>query len=237
MRLYDENIAELNRLLEGRKAGRKKIGGTLSDWQDVGEQNLILKQEMAYELGGGGREALGALAVTADDRLVGADEIAVYGPDLPEIKGDTDYARIALVRVREDGLGEGNALYRAIRKIEYTRYHLNPRGYMMRISTSSRREQVRVGRDALREGLDFAKVGKMFLDSYHENPNIEAVRLIFITDADFPYRDLAKWVEKTERITGAIDHIFKNVTMDCSVCNLKEICDEVEGMRELHFGA
>ena len=29
--------------------------------------------------------------------------------------------------------------------------------------------------------------------------------------------------------------IMKNLIMDCKACNLKEVCDEVEGMKELHF--
>jgi hypothetical protein len=28
---------------------------------------------------------------------------------------------------------------------------------------------------------------------------------------------------------------MQNINFDCSTCNLKPICDEVEGMRELHF--
>ena len=49
-------------------------------------------------------------------------------------------------------------------------------------------------------------------------------------------------------LTGGIDgegigiSIFgqeelKDIAMNCQSCSLKQICDEVEGMRELHFGA
>ena len=43
-------------------------------------------------------------------------------------------------------------------------------------------------------------------------------------------------LKKSEQITKAIDHIFKNLTKDCKACSLKQICDEVEGMKELRFG-
>ena len=39
---------------------------------------------------------------------------------------------------------------------------------------------------------------------------------------------------KIKRTTSALNHILDNV-FDCSTCNLKEICDEVEGMKELHI--
>ena len=48
--------------------------------------------------------------------------------------------------------------------------------------------------------------------------------------------DIQKFYGNKGNLTKAIDHIFKNVIMDCQACSLQEICDEVEGMRELHFG-
>ena len=134
-------------------------------------------------------------------------------------------------------MGEGDALYNQIRRLEYTKYHMYPEGYMMRISAASEREMVRIGKDALRKGLDFEKIGNMFLRAYHTNPAVEAVKLIFLTMEDFPYRELERQVKKAEQITRAIDHILKDIAMNCQSCSLKQICDEVEGLRELHFGA
>ncbi|SOC06535.1 carbon monoxide dehydrogenase [Pseudobutyrivibrio ruminis] len=233
MKLYDESIKELLAGLDISKA--KSLDIVNANWTDVGDHNLILRADMAYELGGGTNPAVSAMAVTCNDEFVNADEVILIGPDLNEIKNDTPYARIAIVKVAEESLGDGNALYNAIRKIEYVRYHINPKGYMTRISASNNREPVRVGKEALNEGLDFAKVGKLFLDTYHENKNIEAVKLIFITDPAFDYRSLAEQAKHLEDITGAIDHIFKNVMMDCGSCSLQKVCDEVEGLRELHF--
>ena len=233
MKLYDESIKELLAGLDISKAKSLDIVNT--NWTDVGDHNLILRADMAYELGGGTNPAVSAMAVTCNDEFVNADEVILIGQDLNEIKNDTPYARIAIVKVAEESLGDGNALYNAIRKIEYVRYHINPKGYMTRISASNNREPVRVGKEALNEGLDFAKVGKLFLDTYHENKNIEAVKLIFITDPAFDYRSLAEQAKHLEDITGAIDHIFKNVMMDCGSCSLQKVCDEVEGLRELHF--
>ena len=44
------------------------------------------------------------------------------------------------------------------------------------------------------------------LASYHENPQIQAVRLIYITDPAFPYGELEALVKKGREITRAIDH-------------------------------
>lgn len=235
MKLYDETIKEWLKILDslqGRELDVKKG----EDWKDIGNANMILRSDMAYELGGNHLPALSGMTLTADTSLVPRDEVLLYGKDLGEIHEDTPYARLAVLRVKENSMGEGNALYQAIRKMEYTKYHLNPEGFMMRISAASQREMVRIGKTALEKGLGFEQVGKLFLQSYHKNPQVEAVKLVFITFSDFPYEELEIYIKKAEEITKAIDHILKNLSMDCNVCSLKQICDEVEGMKELHFG-
>lgn len=237
MKLYDDTISDILKQLEKMTPVTLDVTNDNTNWSDIGNDNIILRGDMAYELGGGRLSALSSLSITSDDKLVPEDEVLLYGPDLSQITEDISYARLAIVRVKEDSLGEGNQLYNAIRKIEYVRYHMNPKGYMMRISASNDREPARIGKEALEEGLNFAKVGKLFLDAYHKNPKIEAVKLIFITNPEAPYEELEAIVKKNEQITTAVDHILKNVTMECTSCNLKPICDEVEGMKELHFGA
>lgn len=235
MNLYDEAIKKL--LDKTHHLSTTTLDYTTSEWEDVGDHNLILRNDMAYELGGSSYEAISCMGVTSDESIIPCDEVLLIGPDLNEIKTDCSYARIALVRVPNNGLGTGNSLYNAVRKIEYVRYHVNPKGYMTRISASNGREPVRVSREAINNGLSFRDVGHIFLSRYHENPNIEAVKLIFITDPNFDYKTLKVDASMLEGITGTIDHIFKNVVMDCNACNLKPICDEVEGLKELHFSA
>lgn len=42
--------------------------------------------------------------------------------------------------------------------------------------------------------------------------------------------------KKVDAITNTLTHIMEGLPTDCNVCQLKDICDEVEGMKELHFG-
>lgn len=235
MKLYDESIKAILEILKKFTARKLNIKEKESNWPDIGQNNIVLRSDTAYELGGPEYIAISGTAITESKELVPCDEVLLYGPDIPEINTDIPYARIAFIRVREDSMGTGNTLYNAIHKIEYVRYHMNPKGYMTRISVSKAREPVRISKEAQKEGLDFAKVGKLFVKSYHENPKIEAVKLIFITLDGFPYNELESLIKNNNQITDAIDHIMKNIVMDCNVCNLKPICDEVEGMKELHF--
>lgn len=204
-------------------------------WPEDDANTIIFRSDMAYELGGGTLSAISSQTMTEDKELVPQDELLLYGPDLSQLKADTAYARLVFLRVKGEALGEGDALYNAIRKIDYTKYHVHPHGYMSRISSANHREPVRISKSALAEGLSFEKVGNAYLTAYHKHPQIEAVKIVFITDSAFDFQALEDECLKAEQITGALDHIFKDLKMDCHTCNLKEVCDEVEGLRELHF--
>ena len=42
--------------------------------------------------------------------------------------------------------------------------------------------------------------------------------------------------KKVDDITKTLSHILDGLPTDCGHCSLKPVCDEVEGMKELHFG-
>ena len=109
-------------------------------------------------------------------------------------------------------------------------------GFMLRVSSSNDRESVRVAAEALNEGLNFTAIGNAILRALHLHKEVEAVRIIFITDPKVDYGRLQDGLKKTKQITATIDHMLKDVNMDCGSCGLQEICDEIEGLREMHFG-
>ncbi|MBQ6752675.1 MAG: carbon monoxide dehydrogenase [Clostridia bacterium] len=234
MRLYDECLTGVSKLIDEYGARSLDIGES-AVWKDAGKNQIIFQNDTAYELGGGTYPAVSSIALTDSADFVPRDEVLLIGDDLPDIKGDTPFARIALIRVDEESMGSGNALYQAVRQIEYARYRLNPEGYMMRISAFSHREAARVSSEALTHGLDFAKVGRLFIEEYKKRAQVEAVKLLFVTARDFPYEQLSAVMEKSEKITTALDHIMKDVRMDCSTCSLKDVCEEVEALCNKDF--
>ncbi len=239
MMLYDDLIADTLGQLDQKAVKNlplKDAAGPKANWPDSGKAMMILRSDMAYELGGSNLAAVGNTLITTDDSLVAQDEILLLGPDLPEIKKDSSYARIALVRVDENAIGSGDKLYNAIQNIGYFRYHIYPEGFMLRVSSANDREGVRISSDALEKGLDFTAIGNSMISAIKLHKEVLAVKIIFITDPDFDYAKLAANQKKTKQITTTIDHMLKDVNMDCGSCGLQEICDEVEELREMHFG-
>lgn len=233
MKLYEETIALWQSLLAPFEL--QSLPVERPGWPDTGSRNMVLRGDMAYELGASPLPALGGTAVTAGN-LLRQDEILLCGKDLPELSGDTPYARLTIAQVFDSVPNQGSALYQAIKKIEFVRYHVNPEGFMSRISAIQNRESARISRKSLEAGLNFSQVGSRMLEAYHENPQIQAVRLIYITNPLFPFPVLADSIRKSQEITRAIDHAVNVSMTDCNVCSLKKVCDEVEGIRQLHFG-
>ena len=234
MELYNSLIKESNSLLEkgSPRVWEYRPGDA---WKDIGSSELVLQKDAAFELGAMGKGSANYVLFTSSPELVDKDQILLYGADLGEIKGEVDFARIVLLRV---GLidGDDEAVYRTLKDIEFAKYHVYPEGYMVRMSPESYREQVRVSKQALKKGISFKNIGANYITAYKKDPNVLNATVIFVTAPDYDYGAMKKLAKKANDVTGTLTHILEGLPTDCSVCALKDICDEVEGMKELHFG-
>lgn len=224
MDFFNSLIAEVNNLIEclkGKSFSYEKSGA----WQDIGYNEVILQRDTASELEGVGFNLITTRSVN--------DEIVVIGDDIPDIHGNRKFARVCVIRVEETE--EQQKAYNLIRKIEYTKYHVFPEGYMIRTTSRSHKEAVRVSEKAVKNGIDFSKVGNLLINKYKENSAVKGVKVIFVTDENADYKAFEEIARKNNDITETLNHVMNSVNFDCDTCKLKPICDEVEGMKELHF--
>ena len=234
MDLYNSFIQDTEAMLGAPRA--KWAYAERNAWKDTGESELVLMRDAAFELGGSGKGAVNFTCVTSDPNLIDTDEVLLYGSDLKEIKGDVPFARIVVLGV--DGIsGEEQDAYNAIRNMEFVKYHVFPDGYMMRVSPESSREQIRVSKKAIKKGISFYKVGCDFIKQYKKNPNITNVRVIFITK-NVDFKTLHDTAKKIDDVTKTMNTILEGMPedLDCASCSFKPVYDEVEGLKELHFG-
>ncbi len=234
MELYNSLIKETRELVD-RLPAKVWDYDPAAVWPCNSSSELVLQKDAAFELGASGKGSANFVLFTSNEALGGRDQVVLCGRDLREIKGDCDFARLVLLRigVLED---EDEAVYRTLRDIEFAKYHVYPQGYMVRISPESYREQVRVSREAVRRGINFRALGMNYIRAYKQDPNVISATVIFLTDPAADYAALRAMAKKSADVTGTLTHIFEGLPTDCSVCALKDICDEVEGMKELHFG-
>lgn len=206
-----------------------------SCWKDNGVSELVLQKDAAFELGASGKGSANYILYTTSEELAGNDQVVLYGKDLTELDGNCDFARIVILRV---GVldAEDEVIYRTLKDIEFSKYHVYPEGYMVRMSPESGREQIRISRDALKKGISFRTIGNRYISEYRKNIHVLSAKVIFITDPSVDYSQLRNFAKKSSDITSTLTHILEGIPTDCSACQLKDICDEVEGMKELHFG-
>lgn len=232
MEVFDELIEKVNALLP--------VGGTvMAPRQELerfqGHRNeLILGRETAYELGGSGKACVSTGLYTQREDLVPRDEILLFGKDLRELKADAPFARIACIRTDDiEQQGEQGA-YAILESINLKKYDVFPKGYMVRTSALSNREQVRVSKAGVKSGLSFQEVGSFYIREYHKNPHVQAVKMIFATCEDLDYPELDRLGLLSNQLLRALNHLLADLTMNCKACEWKSICDEVEGMKQMH---
>ena len=230
MKLYDSTI---KKSLELAGSQLTPLSQT-SLWKNLDEKVFIFPGDSAVELGASDKDSSYLIAYTTDENLVNKDEILLRGKDIKDLKGDEPFARIAILLIDDSKHQDEQKIYRFLRDIEYKRYKVNPDGYMIRVNTNQLREGARVSKAAVKKGISFADVGKILQDAYKQDENVKAVKQIFITDPSFDFEAFADVAKLNEGITVTLDHILKNLKMDCNVCSFKEICDTIEGMRDVH---
>ena len=212
------------KVCDGLKGKRFPYNESLA-WNDLGYNQVLLQRYTKYELDGVGFNLVTTSPLT--------DETVVFGDDLGDIKSNRKFARVTLIQV--DDITETQNTYDLLKKLDFIKYHISPEGYMMRSTSKTHKEAVRVSKEALKNGMSFEKIGDLFIKKYKENPTVKAVRVIFITDPTTDFSELEAIAVKNHEITEALNQVMNNVMFDCDNCNLKAICDEVEGLKELHF--
>ena len=201
---------------------------------EKGNKNAILfRSDTAYELGGSGKIAVGSIVFS--ESQAERDEVLLYGPDLNEITEDISYAHITFVRLKQKN--EEELTYEKLKNIGFTAFQIYPEGFHIRILPSASKEQVRVAKTAVgaEKPLSFLNVGCSLISAFKENEDVEAVKTVYITKKDFDYRALSDLAQKVKKITDAVHSTLQLDELDCASCKMKAVCDEVEGLRELHM--
>ena len=237
IRLYDgliDRLEELTAGLDHVTCGYRESCA----WPETEEYEVILQRDTGLELGGPGRANANYTCVTTREEVIVRDEVRLYGPELTKIHGPADFARVCEVAVREEAAGETEPgrLYRLLQDIDFVKYHVFPAGYMIRTSGQSPREQIRVSKKALRDGISFEAIGNTYIRHYRENPAVRHVRVNFFTTPAIDYQELVKNAKTAADIKNSLSDISKGLPKDCGTCGIREICDSVEGLKELHFG-
>lgn len=231
MNLYKKTIDEAEVLLSPYTQKELPLE---SSWKESEEKVFLFAEDAKVNLGASHLPSAYFYGYSNEEGFLGKDSISVIGKDLSELSGDVPFSHIFLFEIEDENTEKDQEYYRIFRNIEYRRYKVNPEGYMLKVNTNLLREGAYVSKEAIEGKISFKDIGMSFLSQFKKEKHVRYVRQIFITDSSFPHDKLLKLSQESEGITVALDHIMKKLKMDCRTCSFKDICDEIEGMRELH---
>ncbi len=231
MNVYDNLIKETLSILQKQNFTQLEVKPC--EWNMLKANEFLMGKEVRFELGDRFKDSVVYHVPTSDKALIGEDKIFLLGQDLQNIKADTNFSRVTLFNI--DDIPDPNKAYIGVRKLNYERYKVIPEGYMVLSSSFENKENVRVSKKAIKKGLTFEVLGNLYIQHYKQLEGVNNVQVYFIVgDHDF-VKDLMNVSSKVNEVTNAFDHILKNVILDCDVCPLKTICEDIEALRELHF--
>lgn len=226
MVLFDDEINKVFKLLKSLELKELEVTDNLIE--DVGNNNMLFRSDSAYELGSD--KSLSFELSSSDINI--EDKLYLCGKDLKEIDADEDFIRITLLDVRDDKLS-GNALYNRLEQIKLIKYKVSPKGYMLRTSIGNK-ERVRVSKELKNTG-NFSKIGSAYINEYKKLSYVNNVTIIFIVGKCDLYDEFLNLADKKKEIIDTIDHILKGLMVnDCDACSVKDLCDEVQELREIH---
>jgi len=231
--LFIDTIAALRDFM-----GRLKPGATWDKngspvWPAGGPRNIVLKEDLGLELGSPEKESVSCLLWTEQLDLVNDGRITLVGPDFPESRGlSLPFGKVVLAGV--EGFHEDNA-YDRHKDLDYLRYNLDLKGFMLRAVSQFMREWCRISTAALLDGFNARILGSSLMTLFSSQPYVKSVEVFYITSSKEDVIKLKEITSGAEKIIGAMNKMASEMDFECDTCDYQSVCDEateLKAMRE-----
>jgi len=231
MNIFDEKVLQTVEILKDENL--KKLERT-ECWEISDKNTYLMDRDTRIELGGYPKESVNLIIPTSN--LYGLIDI----PDGTYIIGDEDeflkekhssFGKIVLLET--DDISDDD-IYDFTQKelLSDSRIHL--KDVMQRQSSSHYNLNMKVGKKAFDDGFRLDVMASTIYESFTKLEEVKSAIVILIYGDSDLYKKLITVAEKVKEITLTLNHIFDGIEMDCGVCSMSPICDEVEGLRDMH---
>jgi CO dehydrogenase/acetyl-CoA synthase beta subunit len=229
MELFTHIIKTLSDFVDSTSPKRTWIEKPINPWPPGGSRNIVLKEDMGLELGSPERESVSCLLWTGDLSSIEDGKITLIGPDFFESLGESlPFGKVILAGV--EGFTEDNA-YERHKELDFLRYDLDLKGFMMRAVSQYMREWCRISRDALSKGFSAQTLGSSLINLFREKPYVKAVEVLFFTSSTTDVSRLREITAPAEKIISAMNKMVNEMEFECGSCDYQEVCNEADGLR------
>ena len=119
--------------------------------------------------------------------------------------------------------------------MDFLRYDLSLKGYMMRAVSQYMREWSRVSKEAVENGFSFQILGSALLQNLKALDYVSEAEVVFVTSSPEDVRELKKPADRFMKYINAMTKMTEEMDFDCESCEYQDVCNEAEelqGMRK-----
>lgn len=230
--IFDALLDEIRNHIQGDYSRRSFEYDPNTQWGLIKMSPLVLKSTMGLELAAPNCSGVSALLPTNDSDKVKDGRITVIGKSISELEGKSvSFGKLVFIHMEEMS---DELLYEKIQTLDLVRHDLYLDGYMVRSSPNEPKEWIRISKEAIKKGFSFKILGSLMMEVYKKIDYVRGVEIVFITESDTLIQNLQKASYKIFLGTKALNKIFDDLEYDCDECNFQDICDEIDGMKEMH---
>lgn len=242
MNIFDQTIKQIINQISKQKV--TKLNEGVSAWNASLTNPFLMERDTYMELGGYPKESINIYVPSSnmDKLLEGAcDDSKCMLRDGIYLIGDA-----SLLKSKQKHISFGKIILLSVDDIpddkwyDFTQKELltDAKNYMQDImqrqSPTHYTMNLRIGKKAIRNGFCFDAMGKRVHNTFSQMEYVKDAVVILLAGDNDLYKSLLEQAERIKEITLTLNHIFDGIDMDCGHCDLSVVCNEVEGMRELH---
>ena len=251
MKLFDKYMDEAAALLQPYL---KEYGRPVTEegplWPLTDRNPFIMERDTALELGGYPKESVNLIISSSqplpfrDEGGDGTRRVLNFTPlrtggneDFDGVERDfgaekhLSFGKIVFLQTEEF---TDDAVYEFQQSVQLADLRLKLEYVMTRSSSRQYQINLRVGKKAAEAGLSLDSMVRTICEQLCKVPGVKDAAVILLAGDSPVYKQLLPLAEKVKDVTAALNTMFDGIDMDCGSCSLNEICDEVEGLRELH---
>jgi len=231
MNIFDEKVLQTVEILKGETL--KKLDES-ECWEVNTKNTFLMDKDTQIELGGYPKESVNLIIPTSN--LYGLTDI----PGGTYIIGDeasfqeekhASFGKIVLLETEDI---DEEKLYDFTQKILLSDSRIFLNDVMLRQSSTHYNLNLRIGKKAMENRFSLGRMANTVFDAFVKLEEVKSAIVILLYGDSELYKGLLDVAEKVKGVTLTLNHIFDGIDMDCGSCVMSPVCDEVEGLREMH---
>lgn len=231
MELFSQTIDAVRTFVDTRPSPRSWMESPGFQWPSGQGRNIVLREDTGLELGSPDQDSVSCILWTGGRTPVVDGRITLIGPDFPESPGRSlPFGKVVLASV--EGIDEDNA-YDMHRDMDFLRYELDLRGFMVRAVSRHMKEWCRISRDALALGFSARVLGSSLIRLFRRRPYVKSAEVICVTSSTVDVARLREITAPAEKIIAAMNKMAVEMDFDCTSCDYRDVCDEAEELKAM----